>query len=104
MLGEDDAAACSWAAGFVQASETVAAAWARHGHKVSASSGTFGRLRGLATRAALLGSQSRVTHDDGKPILQALFVQPAAWLDLQAVLHDLWPVVKKAHQGGRQPG
>ena len=104
MVGEDDAVAHSWAAGFVQASDTFAAAWARHGHKVSASSGTFGRLSGLAARAALLGSQTRVTHDDGKPILQALSEQPAAWSDLQAVLQDLWPVVKKARQGGMQPG
>jgi len=102
MVGEDDAAACSWAAGFVQASDTVAAAWARHGHKVNASSGTFGRLRGLAARAALWRVHSRVTDDEGKPILQALSEQPAAGSELEAVLQDLWSTVKKVRSAGMQ--
>ena len=102
MVGNDDAAACSWAAGFVQASDTVAAAWARHGHKVNASSGTFGRLRGLAARAALWRVHSRVTDDEGKPILQALSEQPAAVSELEAVLLDLWSTVKKVRSAGMQ--
>lgn len=104
VVGEDESAALSWAAGFLQASETALAAWARHGHKVTASSGTFGRLRGLAARAELLHGQPRVTDDGGKPILQALSDQPAAWSDLQAVLQGLWPAVKKARSAGMPTG
>jgi hypothetical protein len=48
--------------------------------------------------------QSRVTDDQGRPILQALTDQPAAWSDLQTALHDLWPVVRQARLAGMHPG
>lgn len=74
----------------------------RHAHKVNASSGTFWRLRGLAARAALWRVHSRVTDDEGKPILQALSEQPAAVSELEAVLLDLWSTVKKVRSAGMQ--
>jgi uncharacterized protein YecA (UPF0149 family)/tetratricopeptide (TPR) repeat protein len=104
VVGHDESAALSWAAGFFQGSETAAAAWARHGHKVVGVTGTFGRLRGLAVRAELLRVQSHVQNDQGKPNLQVLSDQPAAWSDLQAALHDLWPVVRQARLAGMHPG
>jgi yecA family protein len=104
VVGDEEAAALSWAAGFLKGSETAAAGWARHGHKVVGVTGSFGRLRGLAVRAELLRMQSRVTDDQGRPILQALTDQPAAWSDLQTALHDLWPVVRQARLAGMHPG
>jgi yecA family protein len=104
VVGDEEAAALSWAAGFLKGSETAAAAWARHGHKVVGVTGSFGRLRGLAVRAELLRVQSRVTDDQGRPILQALTDQPEVWLDLQTALHDLWPVVRQARLAGMHLG
>ena len=104
VVGDDESAALSWAAGFLKGSETAAAAWARHGHKVVGVTGSFGRLRGLAVRAELLRVQSHVKDDKGKPNLQVLSDQPAAWSDLQAALHDLWPVVRQARLAGMHPG
>jgi hypothetical protein len=66
--------------------------------------GSFGRLRGLAVRAELLRVQYHVKDDQGKPNLQVLSDQPAAWSDLQAALHDLWPVVRQARLAGMHPG
>lgn len=104
VVGDEETAALSWAAGFFHGSETAAAAWARHGHKVVGVTGSFGRLRGLALRAELLRVQSHVKDDKGKPNLQVLSDQAAAWLDLQAALHDLWPVVRQARLTGMHPG
>jgi hypothetical protein len=104
VVGDEEAAALSWAAGFLKGSETAVAGWARHGHKVVGVTGSFGRLRGLAVRAELLRVQSRVTDDQGRPILQALTDQPAAWADLQTALHDLWPVVRQARLAGMHRG
>lgn len=104
VVGDEESAALSWAAGFLKGSETAAVGWARHGHKVVGVTGSFGRLRGLAMRAELLRVQSRVTDDQGRPILQALTDQPAAWSDLQTALHDLWPVVRQARLAGMHRG
>jgi tetratricopeptide (TPR) repeat protein/uncharacterized protein YecA (UPF0149 family) len=104
VVGGDESAVLSWAAGFFKGSEIAVAAWARHGHKVVGASGSFGRLRGLAVRAELLRAQPHVKDDQSKPNLQVLSDQPVAWLDLQAALHDLWPVVRQARLAGIHPG
>lgn len=96
VVGQDEKAALSWSAGFARGSEMAAAAWARHGHKVMGVTGSFGRLRGLAARAAISGESSRVTDELGMPRLQAVSDQPAAVVQLQDVLNDLWPVVQKS--------
>jgi yecA family protein len=104
VVGEDEVAALYWAAGFVQGSETAAASWARHGHKVMGVTGSFGRLRGLAARGEMWAVRSLMREEDGKHHLQGLSDQPAAWSELQAVLQDLWPTVLRARQDGVQPG
>jgi hypothetical protein len=104
VVGDDELAAASWAGGFVQGCETAAVVWARHGHKVMGVTGSFGRLRSLAARAERLSLQPRVNGEQGKPILQALTDQPAAWSDLQTALHDLWPVVRQSRLTGMHPG
>ena len=97
-VGSEDPAACAWAAGFLQGCELASAGWARAGHKITGHTGPFGRLRGLAARAALAPDpQGRVQQDDGKPLLLALTDDAdSAVTTLGAALSELWPVVTAA--------
>ncbi|PVE42500.1 UPF0149 family protein [Limnohabitans planktonicus] len=104
VVGEDEGAAMSWAAGFVQASENAATAWARHGHKVMGVTGSFGRLRSLAARGEVLDVRAQLRDEHGKLDSLELSDQPAAWSDLQAALQDLWPVVRQARSAGMNKG
>lgn len=89
----DDAAACAWAAGFIEGCELSLAGWARAGHKVAAQTGPFGRLRALAARAAVADGQSRLLHDSGAPLLLAVDEPEPFAPQIAAALAELWPVV-----------
>lgn len=102
VVGQDDEAACAWAAGFVQGCELSAAAWAHAGHKIGGSTGPFARLRALAARARVQDEEGRVLQDDGRAVLQGLQPDapdpaPAA---LALALLPLWPVVVASRGAG----
>lgn len=98
----DDATACAWAAGFVSGCEAATAAWARAGHKVAGQTGPFGKLRALASRAAVNAGADRVLRDDGGPLLQAVEDAPGeAGQSLVRALTALWPVVAAHRQATR---
>ena len=99
VVGEENQAVFAWAAGFVQSCELALAAWSRAGHKVTGDAGPFGRLRGLAARAAPSpATEARVQQDDGRPLLVSLSDDEVAPVEvLRAALTALWPAAVAAH-------
>ena len=93
VVGNKETDVFAWALGFVQGCELALAAWSRAGHKVTGDTGPFGRLRGLAARAAPSPStKARVRQDDGRPLLVSLSGDEVAPVDvLSAALTGLWP-------------
>ena len=96
----------SWAAGFVQGSELVAAGWRKAGRPVSAKGGAFGGLYALAAQAqadplatAEGASAWRARLDTDQPLLVGMQADaPNPMETLMLALEDLWRVTAPLRQ------